>query len=123
MIDATQTSPAPPSLSRIASISANCLIVLALAACARNPPAAEVESIDARVSRVLQQTPLVDGHNDLNIHYQACSKGCPRGYDAYDIGATVSGHTDLPRWKQGGVGAQLLNSGWRASEPGVDGTL
>ena len=123
MIDATQTSRTPPSLSRIGSISANCLIVLALAACARNPPAAEVESINARVTRLLQQTPLVDGHNDLNIHYQACRKGCPRGHDAYDIGTTVSGHTDLPRWKEGGVGAQLLNSGWRASEPGVDGTL
>ena len=123
MIDATQTSPAPPCVSRIARISAICLTVLALAACARNPPAADVESIDARVARVLQETPLVDAHNDLNIHYHACRKSCPRGYDAYDIGATVSGHTDLPRWKQGGVGAQLLNSGWLESEPGVDGTL
>lgn len=123
MIDATLTSPARLSIPRLARIGTICLTVLALAACVRNPPATDVESIDARVSRVLQQTPLVDAHNDLNIHYHACRKGCPRGYDAYDIGGTVSGHTDLPRWKLGGVGAQLLNSCWLESEPGVDGTL
>ncbi|MEP6880525.1 MAG: dipeptidase [Dokdonella sp.] len=70
-----------------------------------------------------QQTPLVDGHNDLHIHYHACREGCPRGYDDYDISKSVSGHTDLPRWKQGGVGAQLLNSGWLDTEPGLEGTL
>lgn len=123
MIDATQISPAPSCVLRIARISAIGLIVLALAACGRNQPTAEIESIDARVSRVLQQTPLVDGHNDLRLKYNACREGCPRGYDAYDIEASVSGHTDLPRWKLGGVGAQLLNSGWLAAEPGVDGTL
>lgn len=123
MIDATEPSSTQLSTSRLACITMVCLIAIALVSCVRNPTAPDAESIDARVDRVLQQAPMVDGHNDLHIHYHACREGCPRGYDAYDIGATVSGHTDLPRWKQGGVGAQLLNSGWLDSEPGVEGTL
>lgn len=123
MIDVTRTASGKPAISRVVRVGTTCLIVLALAACARNPPASYAESIEARVARVLQQTPLVDGHNDLRLKYNACREGCPRGYNAYDIGTTVSGHTDLPRWKQGGVGAQLLNSGWMGSEPGLEGTL
>ncbi|HET6546534.1 MAG TPA: dipeptidase, partial [Rhodanobacteraceae bacterium] len=57
------------------------------------------------------------------IHYHACREGCPRGFDAYDIGAHVSGQTDIPRWRQGLVGAQLLNSGWLEAEPDLAGTL
>lgn len=123
MIDEARTRPARASIPRFAWIGARCMIVLALAACERRPTIPIAESIDARVARVLRQTPLVDGHNDLHIHYHACREGCPRGYDAYDIGDRVSGHADLPRWKLGGVGAQLLNSGWLDSEPGLDGTL
>lgn len=123
MIDQARTRPAGACVPRFAGIGASCMIVLALAACERRPTLPIAESIDSRVARVLRQTPLVDGHNDLHIHYHACRDGCPRGYDAYDIGTRVKGHTDLPRWKLGGVGAQLLNSGWLDSEPGLDGTL
>lgn len=123
MFDAVDTSSAGPFLPRLVHIGLSCVAMLAIGACANRPPLADTASLDARVERVLQQTPLVDGHNDLNIHYHACRDGCPRGYDAYDIGAKVAGHSDLPRWKQGGVGAQLLNSGWIESEPGVEGTL
>ncbi|MEO8161616.1 MAG: dipeptidase [Arenimonas sp.] len=77
----------------------------------------------ARVARILAETPLVDGHNDLVRNYHSCKNDCPRGLDDYDISGTVAGQTDLPRWKTGGVGAQLLNSGWNESEPGMDGTL
>ncbi len=87
------------------------------------PRAESAGSISARVAALLRDTPLVDGHNDLNIHYHACRDGCPRGFDAYDIGTRVSGHTDIPRWQQGQVGAQLLNSGWIDSEPDLAGTL
>lgn len=77
----------------------------------------------ARVSRLLLETPLVDGHNDLVIHFHACREGCPRGLDAYDIAANAAGQTDIARWRKGGLGAQLLNSGWREDEPGFEGTL
>ncbi|MGB4859761.1 MAG: dipeptidase [Dokdonella sp.] len=123
MIDTADILPSRRARPRFVRFALAGMAVLALVACAARPPASDADSVDKRVSRVLQQTPLVDGHNDLNIRYHNCRDGCPRGYDAYDIGATVAGHTDLPRWKQGGVGAQLLNSGWMASEPGIDGTL
>ena len=123
MIDSLGISPALKSFLRIAVTGTVGMIVITLAACARNPPVADAGSIDAQVARVLQTTPLVDGHNDLHIHYHACRKGCPRGYDDYDISKSVSGHTDLKRWKQGGVGAQVLNSGWLDTEPGLEGTL
>ena len=119
----TDRSLSRRGLPRFTRITFAGMAMLAVAACAHHVPNTDTVSLDARVARVLQQTPLVDGHNDLTIHYHACRDGCPRGYDAYDIGATVAGHTDLPRWKQGGVGAQLLNSGWMASEPRVDGTI
>lgn len=123
MIDTAYIWSARRHILQFAPIGLACLTVLALGACVRNPVVSDADSVDARITRVLQQTPLVDGHNDLNIHYHACRDGCPRGYDAYDIGTTVRGHTDLSRWKQGGVGAQLLNSGWMESEPGIEGTL
>lgn len=123
MIDATRIATVRTFIPRLARIVAASTLALALTACVSNRPSPVTESIEARVAHVLQQTPLVDGHNDLHIHYHACREGCPRGYDAYNIGSTVSGHTDLPRWKLGGVGAQLLNSGWLNAEPALDGTL
>lgn len=97
--------------------------LLASACTTSMPGQPVVETTGARIERLLRESPLVDGHNDLRIHYNSCGKACPRGYDAFDIGATVKGHSDLPRWRAGGVGAQLLNSGWRESEPGLEGTL
>ncbi|HRX38873.1 MAG TPA: dipeptidase [Parvularculaceae bacterium] len=60
------------------------------------------------VEAALRRTPLIDGHNDLFIQYMDCA-ACPRGPDAYDIGGAVEGDTDIPRWREGRVGAQLLN--------------
>lgn len=107
-------------MNRLAMILAAAVLA---SACQSPAPKSVPETRSARIERLLRETPLVDGHNDLHIHYHACGKDCPRGYDAYDIGGRVKGHTDLPRWKTGGVGAQLLNSGWLESEPGLDGTL
>jgi membrane dipeptidase len=86
--------------------------------------AAPPQELQARIERLLRQTPLVDGHNDLVIHYHACGDGCPRGLDAYDIGAPAPGHTDIARWRRGGLGAQLLNAGWHDNDaPTLEGTL
>ena len=62
----------------------------------------------ALVVRVLKTSPIIDGHNDLFIHFFAC-KECPRDFHAYRIDTTNTGHTDIPRWRKGGVGGQLLN--------------
>ena len=98
-------------------------IVLTVSACQTPAPRDAAEATSERIERLLRETPLVDGHNDLRILYTSCPNDCPRGYEAYDIGGPVKGHTDLARWKAGGVGAQLLNSGWLGRESGLDGTL
>lgn len=51
---------------------------------------------------------LIDGHNDLLVHYMDC-KTCPRGLADYDIRFQTSGDTDIPRLRSGGVGGILLN--------------
>jgi membrane dipeptidase len=56
--------------------------------------------------RVLTTTPLVDGHNDLPWairDYEAA----PHDVVAYDLRTRTPGHTDIPRLRQGMVGAQF----------------
>jgi membrane dipeptidase len=99
--------------------------VLFLVACGSSvAPPRTGESTEARVARLLRESPLIDGHNDLLIHYHACRQGCPRGPAAYDISRRTEGHTDIPRWRQAGLGAQLLNAGWTDNDqPTLQGTL
>jgi membrane dipeptidase len=113
-----------PFIAAVTGVVAGCLV---LGACRAPIKASTTESpaepTATRIARLLKETPLVDGHNDLHIHYHACRVGCPRGFDAYDIGGHVAGQTDIARWQKGMVGAQLLNSGWLDSEPDPAGTL
>lgn len=60
------------------------------------------------VGRVLRVAPVIDGHNDLFIHYIGC-KSCPRDLKEYRIDTINEGHTDLPRLKKGGAGGVLIN--------------
>ncbi|HST07662.1 MAG TPA: dipeptidase [Gemmatimonadaceae bacterium] len=66
-----------------------------------------------RAKRVLRQTPLIDGHNDLpwRIREDSIARG---NVDAYDLRKRTPGHTDLERLKQGMVGAQF----WSVYTPG-----
>ncbi len=60
------------------------------------------------VDRILITSPVIDGHNDLFIHYFDC-KDCPKDIDDYPLNTITEGHTDIIRWREGGVGGQLLN--------------
>ncbi len=56
--------------------------------------------------RVLSTTPLFDGHNDLPWairQYEAA----PHDVAAYDLRSRTPGHTDIPRLREGMVGAQF----------------
>jgi membrane dipeptidase len=54
---------------------------------------------DAEVARVHRSTLLIDTHNDLPS----------RTVEGFDIGShTATGHTDIARLKEGGVGAQFF---------------
>lgn len=107
-------------------------LVLVVAACATGcrippnslvPPEPSPPAVEARIAALLQEHPLVDGHNDLVVHFLYCGPDCPRGPEGYDLARRTAGDTDIPRWRQGGVGGQLLNAGWLSDEVGLEGTL
>jgi membrane dipeptidase len=66
-----------------------------------------------RAKRILRQTPLIDGHNDLpwRIREDSIARG---DVSKYDIRRRTPGHTDLERLRQGMVGAQF----WSVYTPG-----
>lgn len=65
------------------------------------------------VDKVLASSPVIDGHNDLFIWYYGCRykplQGCPQDIADYPINILQVGHTDIPRWRKGGVGGVQLN--------------
>lgn len=67
----------------------------------------------ARARRILRQTPLIDGHNDLpwRIREDSVARG---DVNAYELRRRTPGHTDLARLKAGMVGAQF----WSVYIPG-----
>ena len=67
----------------------------------------------ARARRILSETPLIDGHNDLpwRIREDSIARG---NVDAYDLRKRTPGQTDLDRLKKGMVGAQF----WSVYTPG-----
>jgi membrane dipeptidase len=67
----------------------------------------------ARALRVLKTSPVMDGHNDLPWRIREDTVH-PRDVDAYDISRRTPGMTDIPRLKQGHVGAQF----WSIYIPG-----
>jgi membrane dipeptidase len=80
---------------------------------AQTSPAASDARYLARAKRVLSQTPLIDGHNDLpwRIREDSVARG---NVDAYDLRKHAPGHTDLDRLRKGMVGAQF----WSVYVPG-----
>ena len=67
----------------------------------------------ARAKRILRETPLIDGHNDLpwRIREDSIAKG---NVAAYDLRQRTAGHTDLERLRAGLIGAQF----WSVYLPG-----
>lgn len=81
------------------------LALLALLLCAPADSTAQ-ETPAQRVERILSEVPLIDGHNDLpgNIREVKTSEGDVR---LYDLRTRTTGDTDIPRLRQGMVGAQF----------------
>jgi membrane dipeptidase len=63
--------------------------------------------------KLLESTPLIDGHNDLPWEIRE-SKTAPRDVAAYNLTTRSPKHTDLGRLKEGRVGAQF----WSIYIPG-----
>lgn len=89
---------------------ATILLLIALqGGCAANggaqaSPAAGGHADVAR--RVLSTTPLFDGHNDLPWAIRNFETA-PHDVAAYDLRTRTAGHTDIPRLREGMVGAQF----------------
>ncbi|MEK6572122.1 MAG: membrane dipeptidase, partial [Bacteroidota bacterium] len=63
--------------------------------------------------KILESTPLIDGHNDLPWEIRENPKA-PKDVEAYDLRKRTPGDTDLDRLKEGRVGAQF----WSVYVPG-----
>lgn len=58
--------------------------------------------IDERVKRVLLNTPLIDGHNDLPQQPRACFHGKIHNNPKFDLeNGFERGMTDIPRLREG----------------------
>jgi membrane dipeptidase len=96
-----------------------CALTLFSLLCATLPLSAQTTSATAddryleRAKRILRETPLIDGHNDLpwRIREDSIARG---NADAYDLRKRAPGHTDLDRLRKGMVGAQF----WSVYIPG-----
>jgi membrane dipeptidase len=80
---------------------------LLVCACAQGPR----PSVDARVQGLLARTPLIDGHNDLLIHYLSADMKALGTVDQYDIRTRTTGQVDVPRLRAGRVGAAIFTVG------------
>src|SRR5256714_9045357 len=95
------------------AVSHSSLPVITLPLAAQTRPATAGDRYLARAKRILRQTPLIDGHNDLpwRIREDSIARG---NVDAYDLRKHTPGHTDLDRLRRGMVGAQF----WSVYTPG-----
>ena len=92
---------------RTALLAAASLAVLAGPALAQSQ--GETDSAgQAQVMQILRRTPLIDGHNDLPWALRQGFGNDPYRVDlATNLAATTRLHTDIPRLRAGGVGAQF----------------
>jgi membrane dipeptidase len=104
------------TLKAAASLVSSAVIVLSV--CGAIPIGAQTTTSSdarylARAKRILTQTPLIDGHNDLpwRIREDTIARG---NVDAYDLRTHRPGQTDLDRLRKGMVGAQF----WSVYTPG-----
>src|SRR5690606_37942219 len=104
--------------------SAALALLLALAApslaLAQAPTRAEL----ARVDRILRATPLIDGHNDLPWAIKSDHGNDLANVDLNSDTRTLTPplHTDIPRLRQGRLGAQFWSVYVPASLKGLDAT-
>ena len=99
------------------------ILNLALAAVVFGPGAAAQTSADEALDHareLLGRTPLIDGHNDLPLTIRNFEEA-PMDVIAYDLSERTPDDTDLPRLREGQVGAQFWSvyiSPDRAAEEG-----
>ena len=93
------------------------ILVLSLIVLSPNlMPASAQETLTQRIERILSQVPLIDGHNDLPGQIRDIQT--PEGdVGLYDLRQATSGDTDIPRLRQGLVGAQFWSVHVNVEDP------
>ena len=89
------------------------LSFLTLTSLFASPLMAQTDAQLAHAKKLLEQTILIDGHNDLPWEIRT-AEGAPRDVAAYDLRTPRKGMTDLARLAEGRVGAQF----WSIYIPG-----
>ncbi len=77
------------------------------------PAAAQSDAALEHARKLLESTPLIDGHNDLPWEIRE-SRTAPRDVAAYNLRTRAPKHTDLQRLREGKVAAQF----WSIYLPG-----
>jgi membrane dipeptidase len=95
------------------SLLTHALLPLTLAVTASSSSAQSTDQALEHARKLLESTPLIDGHNDLPWEIRE-SKTAPRDVAAYDLTVRSPKHTDLGRLKEGRVGGQF----WSIYIPG-----
>jgi membrane dipeptidase len=94
--------PGSPPMFRTVLLAAAALSAFAL------PVQAQDNAAEARARRILERTPLIDGHNDLPWALRQSHGRDPFAVDlTTDLQASTRLHTDIPRLRAGGVGGQF----------------
>jgi membrane dipeptidase len=77
---------------------------------------------DPRITRLLREVPLIDGHNDLPWQYRERAKNRLAQIDLRQDQSKLEKplHTDIPRLRAGGLGAQFWSVYVPASLKGAD---
>lgn len=89
----------------LAALSSSLILAAAAPVLAQTAP--DPAAMD-RVRQILRRTPLIDGHNDLPWALRQDYGNDPFAVDlAADLDDTTDLHTDIPRLRAGGVGAQF----------------
>ncbi len=71
-------------------------------------PAPDAAAAEARARRILERTPLIDGHNDLPWALRQNHGNDPHSIDlTTNLDASTALHTDIPRLRAGGMGGQF----------------
>lgn len=79
------------------------------------------QGLEAQARRILDGTPLIDGHNDLPWALRQTYHSDPFAVDlSTNLDASTDLHTDIPRLRAGGVGGQFWSVYVPASLPPVE---
>ena len=88
--------------------------------------ATEAVESEVPIADLLKEVPLVDGHNDLIIHYIDPATGAFTQADTYDIRCRTQGQSDIPRMREGLLGASIFTI-WtpddNAPEAGLEASI